>query len=111
MDAAAKSVCDAYIPAGDWRGIDSAIVRLAANKGEFDYDEGRWLLAARRAAVHARLGFGSFAQYVEWRLGYDPRATAEMVRPPAACASAMPTVRRTARAARRLCRLCRLPRI
>jgi hypothetical protein len=69
-----------YVPAGDWAAIDAALVRLGRSKAEHDYEEGRWLLAARRGAVHTRLGFATLAEYIERRLGYDGRTTAERLR-------------------------------
>ena len=72
---------DAWIPDTDDRDvIDEAIGRLAARKGELEIELGRWLLAAERAQVHRALGFGSFAEYVERRVGYDARTTREKLR-------------------------------
>ena len=45
-----------------------------------DAEEGRWLLAALRAAVHVHLGFGSFGEYVERLFGYGRRCTQEKLR-------------------------------
>lgn len=45
-----------------WTEIDAAIVRLAASKGAFDLELGRWLLAAQREGVARKLGFGSFVE-------------------------------------------------
>src|SRR5262245_18132749 len=75
-----RSADRTYVPEADGRQIDSAIVRLARSRGEQEYEEGRWLLAARRAAIHLRFGFASFAEYVSRRLGHDPRSTAERLR-------------------------------
>lgn len=71
---------DDYVPSADWKTIDQALVRLALRRGEQEYEEGRWLLAARRRAVHVPLGFATFAEYVERRLGYDPHTTATKLR-------------------------------
>ena len=45
-----------------------------------DAEEGRWLLAGVRSAVHVHLGFGGFAEYVERLFGYRPRTTREKLR-------------------------------
>jgi len=49
-------------PQADWRTIDRRIVCLAEEKGELDVEIGRWLLAAERARVDRRFGYGSFAE-------------------------------------------------
>ena len=89
-----------YVPSASWRVIDAEIVRLGAKKGELELEEGRWLLAARRAAVHTKLGFATFAEYVERRLGLDPRATAERLRVAQALAD-LPRMRETLRSGAR----------
>ncbi len=63
-----------------WTTIDEAIVRLAQQKGALDVEIGRCLLVAQRERVERRLGFGSFVEYVERRLGYDARTTHERLR-------------------------------
>jgi hypothetical protein len=63
-----------------WKEVDQALRRLARLRSAQDYEEGRWLLAARRTAVHVHFGFASLAEYVERVLGYDPRTTAERLR-------------------------------
>ena len=88
---------DAYVPTGDWTAIDAAISRLGRSKAEHDYEEGRWLLAARRAAVHTRLGFASLGEYIERRLGHDPRTTAEKLRVASALAD-LPLLKESLRA-------------
>ncbi len=65
---------------GEWRGVHEALVELARSRPGLDFDEGRWLLAARRAGVHQRLGAGSFAEYVERLFGYAPRLTHDKLR-------------------------------
>ena len=60
--------------------IDAVIVRLARRKGELELEIGRWLLMARRARVDRDLGFGSFDEYAERRLGLDARTTREHLR-------------------------------
>jgi hypothetical protein len=45
-----------------------------------DAEEGRWLLAAQRAAVHVHLGYGSFSEYIERLFGYQPRSLQERLR-------------------------------
>ena len=69
-----------WVPEADWKTIDTTIVRLASRKGELDLEIGRWLLAAQRERVDKRLGFGSFLEYADRRLGYEPRITKEKLR-------------------------------
>ena len=63
-----------------WQTIDQTLLELAARAGDLDAEIGRWLVAAAREGVHRRLGFASFAEYVERRLGFDPRTTRERLR-------------------------------
>jgi hypothetical protein len=59
----------------DWRTAHEALSRLARQRAAADAEEGRWLLAAQRAAAHVHLGFGCFAEYAERLFGYSPRST------------------------------------
>jgi len=63
-----------------WLTAHEALSRLARQRAAADAEEGRWLLAAQRAAVHVHLGFGNFAEYVERLFGYRPRSTSEKLR-------------------------------
>ncbi len=67
----------------DWRRVHAELLRIAERASEasrgaggteaptrtarvaLDRDEGQWLLTAQRAGVHRRLGFATFAEYVE----------------------------------------------
>jgi hypothetical protein len=64
----------------EWGRVHAALTRLAAQKARADAEEGRWLLAAWRAAVHVHVGCANFAEYVERLLGYQPRSTQEKLR-------------------------------
>jgi hypothetical protein len=64
----------------EWVRVHAALTRLAARKARADAEEGRWLLAAWRAAVHVHVGCANFAEYVERLLGYQPRSTQEKLR-------------------------------
>jgi 5-methylcytosine-specific restriction endonuclease McrA len=63
-----------------WQLAHEALSRLARARAAADAEEGRWLLAARRAAVHVHLGYSNFAEYVERLFGYKPRSTQEKLR-------------------------------
>jgi len=63
-----------------WQAAHAALSRLARERAAADAEEGRWLLAARRSAVHVHLGFGSFSEYIERLFGYRPRSTQEKLR-------------------------------
>jgi hypothetical protein len=63
-----------------WWAAHEALSRLARRRAAADAEEGRWLLAAQRAATHVHFGFGSFVEYVERLFGYKPRTTHEKLR-------------------------------
>ena len=64
----------------NWLVAHEALSRLARQRAAADAEEGRWLLAAQRAAAHVHLGFGAFAEYAERLFGYRPRTTHEKLR-------------------------------
>src|SRR4051812_41170432 len=82
LDAAGTaSVLDAGMRgASEWRAAHVALTRLARQRASLDFEEGTWLLAAQRAGVHARLGYGSFFEYIERLFGYSPRLTHDKLR-------------------------------
>src|SRR4051812_22023156 len=86
LDAAGTaSVLDAGMRgASEWRAAHVALTRLARQRASLDFEEGTWLLAAQRAGVHARLGYGSFFEYIERLFGYSPRLTHDKLRVAAA---------------------------
>ena len=49
----------------DWMLAHEALSRLAKARAQAEFEEGKWLLCALYAATHVRLGFGSFAEYIE----------------------------------------------
>jgi hypothetical protein len=63
-----------------WERAHTELLRLSRERARLDIDEGHWLLCALRSAVHLRLGYASFAEYVERLFGYSPRWTTEKVR-------------------------------
>jgi len=63
-----------------WQVAHEALSRLARARAAADAEEGRWLLAAERAAVHVHLGYGSFNEYIERLFGYQPRSLQERLR-------------------------------
>src|SRR5688500_2283210 len=64
----------------DWKRAHRELTRLARARADQDFDEGRWLLTALRSGTHARLGYGSFAEYVERVFGYAARLTHDKLR-------------------------------
>src|SRR6187399_1429241 len=77
MGTAAFSVVEQE---SEWVVAHRALSRLAKERAAADAEEGRWLLAALRSAVHMHLGFGSFYEYVERSFGYKPRSAQEKLR-------------------------------
>jgi hypothetical protein len=70
-----------------WQLAHAALSRLARERAAADAEEGRWLLAAERAAVHVHIGYGAFSEYIERLFGYKPRSTQEKLRVAAALES------------------------
>jgi hypothetical protein len=64
----------------DWVKAHEALLRIAKQRAELDWDEGAWLLQALRTEAHRHLGFGSFSEYVERLFGDNPRQTEEKLR-------------------------------
>ena len=79
--------------ASDWRVAHEALVCLARSRAGLDFNEGQRLLAALRSGAHLRLGYGSFAEYIERLFGYAPRLTYEKLRV-AAALDELPTLKR-----------------
>lgn len=63
-----------------WVEVDAWGQALASKRGAVDVEIGEWLLAAREVDPQRPLGFGSFGEYVERRLGFDAHTTAERLR-------------------------------
>jgi 5-methylcytosine-specific restriction endonuclease McrA len=66
--------------AGDWKAAHEALLRLSRTRAGLDFEEGQWLLAAKRSRTHERLGYGGFVEYVERLFGYPSRMTHEKLR-------------------------------
>jgi hypothetical protein len=67
-----------------WQTAHEALMELSRKRAGLDFEEGRWLLAAKRAEAHRQLGYGSFTEYVERLFGYAPRVTHDKLRVAAA---------------------------
>ena len=85
---------ETHTNAHDWQRAHDELLRLARDRTRLDYDEGHWLVVANRSRVHARLGYASFAEYIERLFGYSPRFTREKLR----VAEALDTLPRVAHA-------------
>ncbi len=64
----------------DWQRAHAELTTLARTRAGLDAAEGRWLLTAFRLGCHARLGYGSFREYVGRLFGYDGRLIREKLR-------------------------------
>src|SRR6478735_519688 len=65
---------------GTWQHAHEKLAHFAKSQAGLEWEEGRLLRAAFAAGAHARLGFASFAEYVERLFGYSPRLTREKLR-------------------------------
>lgn len=63
-----------------WKEAHQKLLELAAERASLDFEEGRWFLSALRSDTHRRMGYASFAQYVERLFGYGRRFTQEKLR-------------------------------
>jgi len=63
-----------------WLQTHEKLVRLATERAELDFEEGRLLLRARREGIHVRIGYAAFYEYTERLFGYGPRLTQEKLR-------------------------------
>jgi hypothetical protein len=66
--------------AEDWKRAHFHLRRLAKERAAQDLEIGRWMLVALRNDVHARIGFATFAEYIERILGFDGRMAYERLR-------------------------------
>ena len=96
MDTAQPALDPSNPSTADWRDVDRQLRALARTRAALDFEEGLWLLAARRTAAFRHAGFASLAEYAERRLGYEPRTTLDRVR----VAEALEVLPRTAAALR-----------
>jgi hypothetical protein len=71
---------EACVNESEWECAHATLVRLSRERARLDSDEGRWLFRAYRSGAHLRLGYASFAEYIERLFGYSPRWTAEKLR-------------------------------
>jgi hypothetical protein len=76
----ARSVQPSRKSPAEWQRVHDELLRLARSRAGFDFEEGRWLLRACQSRVHARLGFGSFSEYVGRLFGYGARLVQEKLR-------------------------------
>lgn len=60
--------------------VHRRVCSFKGQRGELDYEQGRWLLAAHRLRVHESLGLGSFGEYAERFGGIEARQARERVR-------------------------------
>ena len=63
-----------------WREADEQLKRVSRARGVLDAEEMKWIVVAKRERVHERLGFGSFREYLERRLGYRRHTAIERIR-------------------------------
>ncbi|MFZ5893640.1 MAG: HNH endonuclease [Myxococcota bacterium] len=66
--------------AGGWESVHERVVSFAKRRAGLEWEEGRLLCEALRAGVQRRLGFASFAEYVERLFGYNGRLVKEKLR-------------------------------
>ena len=64
----------------DWRRAHRALTQIATDRAAQDFEEARWIVAAKRAGLHEKLGFASMIEYLERIFGYSPRLAGEKIR-------------------------------
>src|SRR5688572_1466454 len=64
----------------EWQRVHRALAKVAKARSALDFREAQCIRAAIAANVHARLGYGSFIEYLERVLGYSPRMAHEKIR-------------------------------
>ena len=57
-----------------WTEIDRNLRAIARRRAALDVDEARWLVMARREALHRQFGYARLEEYLERVLGYGPHA-------------------------------------
>jgi hypothetical protein len=88
-----------------WQVAHERLGLLARTRAGLDEEEGRWLLRAWRQRVHARLGFGSFGEYVGRLFGYGARLVQEKLRV-AEALEALPVMARALQSGQAVGRRC-----
>src|SRR4051812_2398782 len=63
-----------------WKEVHARLVELARERASLDYEEAVLLIAARRWALHERLGYASLIEYVERTLGHQAKVARERLR-------------------------------
>jgi hypothetical protein len=64
----------------DWMHVHERLVSLGKVRAAHEREVCRWLLAAQRLGVHARIGYASLAELAERVLGVNARQTEEHIR-------------------------------
>jgi hypothetical protein len=65
---------------GEWREIDRRLRGIAKRRAALEAEEAPLLLAAMRAEIHKRCGYGTFLEYLERACGYAVNTARERVR-------------------------------
>jgi hypothetical protein len=66
--------------ASDWTKVHERLVSLGKARAAHEREVCRWLLAAQRLGVHARVGYASLAELAERVIGLNVRQTEERLR-------------------------------
>jgi len=74
----------------DWTEIDRVLQGFARRRAALDAEELPWLLAAKQARLHERLGYATILEYIERVLGYGPKVALERLRVAEATAALPP---------------------
>ena len=64
----------------DWKAVDSALRRLAADQSARDHEIGEWLIAAEESEAWKPSGFASIYEYAARLFGWGYQATCERLR-------------------------------
>ena len=80
LDGSASCVGEEIVSVPRWKLIHERMKEIARRRTALDLEEAEWLVKAERAKVHAWVGCGSFAEYLEVYLGYAPRTAVDRMR-------------------------------
>jgi len=75
----------------NWHEVHAAFDRLAADKAAYDAEEAYWIREGDRLDVWRKAGYATYAEYLEYMLGYGRKTARERIRTARALAALVET--------------------